>query len=221
MKNYENILKNPYYLELTEKIGNLKFITDGKWDWDHGLGHYKRVALYVKCILEQLNATERMIELGMVAALLHDIGLVASGTEKQDHALKSSQMFREFLVDTDITEEEMNLLEEAIKDHSNGNHITSLLGAALVLADKLDVTYHRTINSSIEDEMNMEIRKIKKVEVVVTEPKLTVNYETTGPLNFEILRGWEKAFTVPDRISKYLEKQYVLKVNGKITNWRN
>lgn len=221
MNNYEIILRKPSYLEITEKIGNLKFITDGKWDWEHGLEHYKRVAGYTKRILEQLNATERMIELGMVAALLHDIGLSISGKEKQDHALKSSQIFREFLVGTNISEEEMNVLEEAIKDHSNGNHITSLVGVALVLADKLDVTYHRTVNSSIQDEMNLEIQKIRKVDVIITENELIVFYETTGTLNFEILRGWKKAFTIPEKISKYLEKKYVLKVNGEVTNWRS
>ena len=168
MNSYEIILNNPSYLEIAEKIGNFKFITDGKWDWEHGLEHYKRVAHYMKRILEQLNATEKQMELGMIAALLHDIGLIESGKDKIDHGLKSSQMFQRFLDGIDITEEEIKILEEAIKDHSNGNHITSLIGAALVLADKLDVIYHRTIHSSIQDEMNLEVRKIKKVDVVIT-----------------------------------------------------
>lgn len=221
MSSYEMILNNPSYVKTTEEIGKLKFITDGKWDWEHGLEHYKRVASYTKRILEQLNATERMIELGLLAALLHDIGLIESGKEKKDHALKSSQMFRNFLNGIDITEEEKNLLEDAIKDHSNGNHITSIIGAVLVLADKLDVTYHRTIHSSIQDEMNLEVQKIKRVDVLITEDELIVLYETTKPLKFEILRGWEKAFTIPEKISKYLGKKYILKVNGKITNWRD
>lgn len=221
MNNYEIILNTPSYIEITKKIGELKFITDGKWDWEHGLEHYKRVAFYIKTILEQLHASKRMVELGMVAALLHDIGLLESGKDKIDHALKSSQMFREFLIGTDIKGEEMELLEDAIKDHSNGNHMTSLLGAALVLADKLDVTYHRTIHSSIQDEMNKEVQKIKKVDVVITEDELIVLYETTESLNFEILRGWKKAFTIPEKVSNYLGKKYILKVNNEITNWRN
>lgn len=221
MNNYEIILNNPSYIEVTQKIGELKFITDGKWDWDHGLEHYKRVALYIKNILEQLKQTDRVIELGLVAALLHDVGLLESGKEKIDHALKSSQMFRQFLDGTDITEEENALLEEVIKDHSNGNHITSLLGAALVLADKLDVTYHRTIHSSIQDEMNKEVQKIRKVDILITDHELIVLYETSKQLNLSILKSWEKAFTIPEKISDYLGKQYVLKVNGNITNWRN
>ena len=59
---------------------------------EHGLGHYKRVADYVKKILIQLNANERTIELGMICALLHDIGL--SKGDKIDHAIESSKIFK-------------------------------------------------------------------------------------------------------------------------------
>ncbi len=56
MNMYEVILNNQEYLKLTEKIEKIKFITNGKWDWEHGLGHYQRVASYMKTILEQLDA---------------------------------------------------------------------------------------------------------------------------------------------------------------------
>lgn len=218
MNLYEKILNDQEYLTLTEKIGKMKFITDGKWDWEHGLGHYKRVSKYVKKILEQLNATKRERELGMVAALLHDIGLSESGTNKTDHALKSSMMFKRFLNDTDITKDEMGILESAIKDHSKGNEINSNIGLALVLADKLDVTYHRTINSSIQDEMNKEIQKIKNVGIIINNQELIVKYTVDGDLNLNILRGWEKAITIPKKIASYLGKNYILIVNGEIKN---
>ena len=69
---YEKVLNNKDYLKAVEKIEKTKFIADGKWDWEHGLGHYQRVANYAKKILIQLGADERTIEVGMVAALLHD-----------------------------------------------------------------------------------------------------------------------------------------------------
>ncbi len=218
MNLYEKILNDQEYLTLTEKIGKMKFITDGKWDWEHGLGHYKRVSKYVKKILEQLNATKREIDLGMVAALLHDIGLSESGTNKTDHALKSSMMFKRFLNDTDITKDEMGILESAIKDHSKGNEINSNICLALVLADKLDVTYHRTINSSIQDEMNKEIQKIKNVDIIINNQELIVKYTVDGDLNLNILRGWEKTITIPKKIASHLGKNYILMVNGEIKN---
>lgn len=215
MSMYEDVLKNKEYLELTEKINRMKFITDGKWDWEHGLGHYQRVASYVKKILEQLDADERTMELGMTAALLHDIGLSESGPNKIDHALISSKMFRKFLIHTDITPSEEEILEHAIKDHGKGDDINSLIGLALVLADKLDVTYHRTINSSIQDDLNKEFQKIKKVDIEITKQDLIVKYEVDGILDFSITKEWEKMITIPRKVATYLKRNCIFKVNGK------
>ena len=61
MDLYNKILNNQNYLQKVSKIENIRFITDGKWDWEHGLQHYKRVAGYVKDILSQLNSDERTL----------------------------------------------------------------------------------------------------------------------------------------------------------------
>lgn len=202
-------------MNVVKKIEQMKFINDGKWDWEHGLGHYKRVAEYVKKILMELDTDERTIELGMVAALLHDIGLVESGSKKINHAIKSSEVFRKFLVGTNITFEEQKILEDAITDHSNGNNINSMIGLALVLGDKLDVTYHRTENSSIQDEMNKEIQKIRKVDIEINDKELIVKYITIDDFDINILKNWEKAITIPKKIANHLNKKYVLIINDK------
>ena len=38
---YEKVLNNKDYLKAVEKIEKTKFIADGKWDWEHGLEHWK------------------------------------------------------------------------------------------------------------------------------------------------------------------------------------
>lgn len=212
---YEKILNNPKYKETVNKIEKMKFITDGKWDWEHGLGHYKRVSNYIEIILKELNQNERTIELGKCAALLHDLGLSESDTNKINHAVISSQIFRNYLKGTNITKEEEQILEDAIKDHSNGNNIKSLIGLSLVLADKLDVTYHRTINSSIQDETNKEFQKIKKVDIKIDEESLILNYNVEGNLNLEIIKNWEKAITIPEKIATYLNKEFIFMINNK------
>ena len=108
MSLYDKLLNNEEYLNTVKEIEKIKFITDGKWDWEHGLGHYKRVSSYVNKILIDLNADYRVIELGMTAALLHDIGL--SKGDKVDHAIESSKMFTKFLDKNDITESEEEIL---------------------------------------------------------------------------------------------------------------
>lgn len=211
---YEEILKNKDYLEVVNKIENMKFITDGKWDQEHGLNHYKRVANYIKKILTQLNADQRTIELGMAAALLHDIGLSESGTDKTDHGIISSKMFIKFIT-SDITKDEKKIIEHAIADHSKGNDIKSIIDLSLVLADKLDVTYHRTENSSIQDEINKEVQKIRSVDIEISENKLTVSYSVVGNFDINILKNWDKAITIPKKIANYLNKEYIFYVNDR------
>lgn len=214
MNLYNKILNNSEYLDTVKKIENVKFITNGKWDWEHGLGHYKRVAEYVNKILLQLNGDERTIDLGMSAALLHDIGL--SKGSKINHAIESSLMFGKFIDKNDITQDEEEILRQAISDHSKGDNIQSLVGLSLLLADKLDVTYHRTENSSIQDEMNREIQKIRNVDIQITENNLEVIYTTQGEFDVNILlKNWSKAITVPYKVANYLNKKYIFIINNK------
>lgn len=216
MTLYTKIINNDKYLKTVKEIESIKFITDGKWDWEHGLGHFKRVSQYVNEILLQLNADERTIDLGMSAALLHDIGLVKG--DKVDHAIESSKMFINFIDKNDITHDEEDMLRDAIMDHSKGNNIKTLVGLALVLADKLDVTYHRTQNSSIQDTMNKEIQKIKKVDINITDKELIVSYTTNNDFDIDILQEWSKAITIPYKASKYLNKDYIFLINNNNTD---
>lgn len=218
MTIYESILNNQEYLDLVKKIENTKFITDGKWDWEHGLGHYQRVANYVKKILTQLGETDRTIEIGMVSALLHDIGL--SKGDKFDHALESSRIFKKYIDEDDFSDSELNILEQAIKDHSKGNNINTLVGASLVLADKLDVTFHRTINSSIQDKINKEIQKVKNVDIEINDNELIVKYSTVNDFDKMVLKEWNKTVLIPMKVAKYLNKNYIFKINDQVVDYR-
>lgn len=135
--------------------------------------------------------------------------------DKVDHALESSKIFSNYIERNDLTEAEFEVLKQAIQDHSKGNEITSLVGLALVLADKLDVTYHRTINSSIQDTTNKEIQKIKKVDIKITDEYLTVNYFTNNDFDFNRLHDWQKVVTIPYKVANYLNKNLVFLINEK------
>lgn len=209
---YDKLLSNQMFLDTVEKIENIKFITNGKWDWEHGLGHYKRVAEYVRVILLQLDADERTIDLGMTAALLHDIGL--SKGDKVDHAVESSKIFVDFICNDDVTHDEVELLRQAIFDHSKENNIQSLIGLSLVLADKLDVTYHRTVNSGIQDIMNKEIQKIQKVDINIADKDLIVQYTTNSSFDVNVLKDWPKTITIPYKVSEFLNKRFKFIVNN-------
>ncbi len=213
MNLYDKLLNNDQYIKTVQKIEQMSFITDGKWDWEHGLNHYKRVAAYVKKILIQLNADERTVELGMLCALLHDIGLIKG--EKKNHAIESSKIFSKYIDKNDISPEEMEIIRQAILDHSKGNNIQSLIGLSLVLADKLDVTYHRTINSSIQDWVNKEIQKIKKVDIIIDDKNLIVKYFTEANFDVSVLKNWNKAIIIPKKAAEYLNKNYIFLINNR------
>lgn len=215
---YEKILNNEKYLATVKKIENTKFITDGKWDWEHGLGHYQRVADYVRKILIQLGADNRTIEIGMVAALLHDIGL--SKGDKTDYAIESSRIFKKYIDEKDFTEIELITLEQSINDHSKGNNIQSLVGLALVLGDKLDVTFHRTINSSIQDKTNKEIQKIKNVDIDINDDELIVKYSTDNDFDKSVLKDWNKAVLIPLKVAEYLNKKYIFMINNQVIDYK-
>lgn len=217
MKVYDKIMHNQAYLENAKKISEYHFISDGKWDWEHGLEHFKRVAAYIQDILKQLNADERTIELGITAALLHDMGLIKG--EKKHHAIESSKIFTNFIDINEYTKEELDTIRQAIYDHSKGENIESLVGLSLVLADKLDVNYHRTINSTIHDEINTECNKIKKVTIKIDEQDLIVNYLTDPTFNVYILRNWQKAVTIPEKVAKTLKREFKFLVNDKIFDY--
>ena len=81
------------------------------------------------------------------------------------------------------------------------------MGLSLCLADKLDVTYHKVINSSIHD----EIMKIQSVDIQINERKLIITYRTLGDFDVKILKYWDKAFYVSKSIAEYLiESLYLL-----------
>lgn len=153
----------------------------------------------------------------MIAALLHDIGL--SKGDKIGYALESSKIFKKYININDFSNDELDVIEQAILDHSNGNNIQSLVGAALLLADKLDVTFHRTINSSIQDKVNKEFQKIRKVNIEIDEKNLIIKYSTTSDFDKLIIKNWSKVVTIPKKVAIYLNKEYKFIINNEIVNY--
>lgn len=219
MNLYEKLLNNQKYLKTVQEIEKNSSIINGKWDWDHGIRHYKRVADTARKILQQLNSDERTIELGIMAALLHDIGLCQG--KRTDHAQKSSQIFNQFIDEEDLTSEEKNLIRQAIADHSSGNEIQSNIGAALILADKLDITFQRIENSTVHNEINREIQKIKETDVRITDNYLKIIYKADKDFHPDILINWDKAITVPQKVARFLNRKYIFIINDKEIDYKS
>jgi len=88
------------------------------------------------------------------------------------------------------------------------------------LGDKLDVTYHRTINSSIQDKTNKEFQKIKSVDIEINETELIVKYLTDNHFDKSVLKNWNKSVLIPMKIAKYLNKEYKFMINNQFVDWK-
>ena len=83
------------------------------------------------------------------------------------------------------------------------------------------MTYHRTINSSIQDKINKEIQKIKKVNIRINDKNLVVNYVTDNSFDVKILTNWKKAITIPAKVAKYLNKEFIFLINEEEIKYNN
>ena len=67
----------------------------------HGMGHAKRVMNYVEILLRGIDASDHEIELGLIAAYLHDIGADTTPIKCEDsleHEWVNKGMPKEVLI---------------------------------------------------------------------------------------------------------------------------
>lgn len=216
---YEKVVMDEEYVACMKKIDTIHFITDGKWDWEHGMAHAVRVSHYIRQFLTDLGECAELIECGRVAGLLHDIGLIDG--VKEGHAKKSAEKARIYLEKFSLKPEMKKIIIQAIEDHSGGKNIQSSIGAALYLADKLDMAYHRVMDSTIKDSVNMEFLKVKKVELELTEKELYIDYQTEPDFDMQILNCWKKSILAPLQVSKYFDRHCIFMKNHKFIEVEN
>lgn len=209
---YEKIIHDKDYLNMMEQIEKYRFIENNQWDWEHGFGHAQRVAMYVVRLLTDLQMSDEIIEMGAVAGLLHDIGLITG--QKKNHAKKSAELAKQYLRRFKLTDQQKEMIVQAIEDHSNGNHIQSVIGAALLLADKIDVSHYRVFKSSIKDEINLEFYKVRNVEVKSYNDFIEILYDTENDFNPSILKYWIKWISKPILAARYFGKKCIFTFNG-------
>lgn len=147
---------------------------------EHSFAHVVRCSDVAGQILAKLGYDERTVELGKIAAYIHDIGNVVN---RIDHAQSGAVMAFRILDKMNMKAEETARIVSAIGNHDEGTAFpVNELAAALILADKSDVRRSRvrhkeTVNFDIHDRVNYAVEK----------SKLTVNpEEKTAVLNLTV-----------------------------------
>lgn len=85
-------------------------------DLHHGWPHLNRVRLYAKYLAEREGGDVFVVQ---VAALLHDIAKVKSGSKVSgDHASKGAEMAREILLSLGLSSDKVDEIVSCIRSHS-------------------------------------------------------------------------------------------------------
>jgi len=171
MKNYNLLVNDEELSDLINTVDKVSNLVLG-----HGRGHTMFVVDTVEYILNRLGYDNHTVELGKVAALLHDIGNL---TGSSDHALKSAEMSEYFLDKTTLTGYDKRMIIQAIRDHSDGVEIDTPFGAALLIADQSDYKKDRVLLTITEDVWYKNLLEVEDIEVIVENDKIFINRMVT------------------------------------------
>jgi HD superfamily phosphodiesterase len=216
---YENFLNNG---EINKILANINEMHKDEIMSCHGKGHALTVVATAEKILQSFACDARTVELGKIAALLHDIGCIAG---RWEHAKKSAALARVFLNDADfLSREERDVIVQAIEDHSAGKNISSAVGAALLIADKTDLSGQRILPMENLDTVHKNLLEVETIDIQVSEKNVTINYITTKKFSIDILVAdfiteYQKAYTIPRKAAKYFGCDCIFKFNGVEENF--
>ena len=114
---------------------------------EHSFAHVTKVAESVEYILKTLNYSEHDVELGKIAAYLHDIGNLVN---RVDHSQSGAIMAFRLLDHMEMSASDIATIVTAIGNHDEGTGVpVNPLAAALILADKSDVRRSRVRNHDV------------------------------------------------------------------------
>lgn len=185
---------------------------------EHGHRHVGIVSSITRYIMEGLEMPQRQVELGMIAAYLHDIGNVIN---RIGHPVSGANMAFTLLNEMGMPPEEMAPVLGAIGNHEElaGTPI-SVMSAALIIADKSDVHYSRVQNPILEtfdihDRVNYAVQKSRvelHAETKTLELDLTI--DTSFATVMEYFEIFLSRMVMCRRAANIFGYRFILNCNG-------
>lgn len=203
----ETILKDEEIKAIINNVNNVIIVNNCGC---HGMGHITRVMNYVETILKGINCDEHTIELGKIAAYLHDIGAIMG---KQNHAERSAEFANDYLTKLNMNETDKKIIVDAIKYHSKGSE--TKIGAALTFADKIDMQKSRMMRFKENNYFHDNIKHMLDVQLTVDENNIIVNIITDNQFDYNSLKDYSKMITKPIEMSKYLKRNCIFQIDNK------
>ncbi len=163
----ENKEINTYIESADEYLANIGYT-------EHSFKHVLRCAAVVEEILSSLGYDERTIELGKIAAYMHDIGNVVN---RAGHARSGALMAFNILGKLGMDTSEIALIVSAIGNHDESSaYPVSVISSALIIADKTDVRRTRVRKEMKEFDIHNRVNYAAiKSRVVVNKENKTLN----------------------------------------------
>lgn len=211
----ESILKDEEVKTIINNVNNVIIVNNCGC---HGMGHIQRVMNYVKIILEGINCDKHTIELGQIAAYLHDIGAVMG---KQGHAERSADFSLMYLKKIGMNDEDIHTIEHAIRNHSGGTNLESPIGAALTFADKIDMQKERMMRFVEGNYFHDNIKHMLDIKLNVDKKNIIVNIITDSKFDYNSLKEYPKMITKPTEMAKHLNRNCIFKIDNKEINLYN
>lgn len=178
MNKFEKIKNDKEIIEIYNKISEFEDLDKG-WA-HHNLNHVENVAELVEILLEKLDYDENFIGEAKIAALLHDTGAIKG---KNNHSLRSYEFAKKYFKKNNIILENMDLVLEAIRIHSDGFDSDNIIALTLILSDKLDIKSTRVAKEGYNVKGMKELQYIKDILVEINNKNLEIQFLCDDKIN--------------------------------------
>lgn len=209
---YDFLINNEKILDIYSKI-ECREAAGGGWAF-HNFVHVMNVSSLAEKILTDLNFDSDMIYKCKIACLLHDVGAL----EKKDgHAFRSYQYSLNLFRDNNWIFPDMDIVLDAIREHSDGFFSDSILTLSIILADKLDVKRSRISPLGMEVVGNRQYSHIDDIDINICDGVLSINFITDGNIDIDEVNNYYftlKIFKAIDAFSKKVGLSYIVLLDG-------
>ena len=213
---YDDVRKNErintYIKKADESLSSMGFT-------EHSFAHVTRVAQNAGMILTALGYSSRDAELARIAGYMHDIGNVVN---RIDHAQSGAVMAFRILESMGADPDSVATIVTAIGNHDESTAFpVNPVAAALIIADKTDVTYTRVRNNDpstfdIHDRVNYAVKTAAlsvDAEKGEVQAKLKIDTNMCSVMDyFEIFLG---RMVLCRKAANKLGVNFSLRINGQ------
>lgn len=186
---------------------------------EHSFAHVTKVAENAGMILTKLGYSERDAELAKIAGYMHDIGNVIN---RIDHAQSGAVMAFRILETMGADPESVATVVTAIGNHDEATAFpVNPVAAALIIADKTDVTYTRVRNNDpqkfdIHDRVNYAVKKSTlQVDAEKGEAQTRLRIDTTMCSVMDYFEIFLNRMVLCRKAADKLGIKFVLRINGQ------